>query len=67
MTEAELAELISLSNLVEEIHVERLAALIELAALRNISLESLKKFPQPSFLTNNSHVTSTCGSETGRH
>ena len=42
LTEAELAELISLSNLVEEIHVERLAALIELAALRNISLESLK-------------------------
>ena len=42
LTEAELAELISLSNLVEEIHVERLAALIELAALRNVSLESLK-------------------------
>ncbi|MCA9943852.1 MAG: hypothetical protein KC449_10240 [Anaerolineales bacterium] len=42
LTEAELAELISLSDLVEEIHVERLAALIELAALRNISLESLK-------------------------
>ncbi|MAT99919.1 MAG: hypothetical protein CL608_22495 [Anaerolineaceae bacterium] len=43
LTESELAELISLGNLVEEIQVERLAALIELAALRNVSLEHLKE------------------------
>lgn len=43
LTGAELAELISLSDLVEEIQVERLAALIELAALRNVSLDSLKE------------------------
>lgn len=43
LTEPELAELIALSNRVEEIQVERLSALIELAALRNVSLESLKE------------------------
>lgn len=43
LTEPELAELIALSNRVEEIQVERLSALIELAVLRNVSLESLKE------------------------
>jgi hypothetical protein len=43
LTEAELAELIALSDQVEAIQVARLAALIELAAIRGISLETLKK------------------------
>ena len=43
LTEAELAELITLSDRIEEIQVERLAALIELAALRNVSVEILKE------------------------
>ncbi|MCB8944672.1 MAG: hypothetical protein H6658_13065 [Ardenticatenaceae bacterium] len=43
LTETELAELINLSDLVEEIQVERLSALIELAAVRNISLDALKQ------------------------
>ncbi|MEZ4591111.1 MAG: STAS/SEC14 domain-containing protein [Chloroflexota bacterium] len=50
VTEPELAELIALSDRVEEIQVERLSALIELAALRNVSLESLKEsltLPKP--------------------
>jgi hypothetical protein len=43
LTETELAELIALGNLVEEIQAERLSALIELAAIRNVSLVSLKE------------------------
>ncbi|MEZ4511896.1 MAG: hypothetical protein R3C62_08470 [Chloroflexota bacterium] len=43
LTKTELAELIQLGDLTEEIQVERLAALIELAAIRNVSLASLKK------------------------
>ena len=43
LTEAELGELINLSDLVEEIQVKRLSALIELAAIRDISLDALKK------------------------
>lgn len=43
LTEADLAELMRLSDRVEEIQVERLAALIELAALRNVSLDILKE------------------------
>jgi hypothetical protein len=43
LTAAELAELIMLTDLVEEIQVERLSALIELAAVRGLSLEALKK------------------------
>lgn len=43
LTEPELAELIALGNRVEELQVERLSALIELAALRNVSLENLKE------------------------
>ncbi len=41
LTKAELTELIELGDLIEDIQVERLSALIELAAVRNISLESL--------------------------
>ncbi len=43
LTEAELAELVMLSDLIEEIQVERLAALIELAAIRDVSLDDLKQ------------------------
>jgi hypothetical protein len=43
LTGAELAELMMLTDLVEEIQVERLSALIELAAVRGLSLEALKK------------------------
>ncbi len=43
LTEAELAELFTLSDLIEKIQADRLSALIELAAIRNISLEALKK------------------------
>jgi len=43
LTEAELAELIAMGDLVEEIQAERLSALIELAAIRGVSLESLKE------------------------
>jgi hypothetical protein len=43
LTQPELSELIQLGNVVEEIQVERLSALIDLAAVRNTSLEALKK------------------------
>ncbi|MCP4418209.1 MAG: hypothetical protein GY805_16425 [Chloroflexi bacterium] len=43
LTEAELAELIAMGDRVEEIQAERLSALIELAAIRDVSLESLKE------------------------
>lgn len=43
LTEAELAELIKLGDLIEEIQVDRLVALIELAAVRGISLDTLKQ------------------------
>ncbi|NHZ72262.1 MAG: hypothetical protein GWP17_04150 [Aquificales bacterium] len=43
LTEAELTELIALSDHVEEIQTKRLSALIELAAIRDVSLENLKE------------------------
>ncbi|MCB9434793.1 MAG: STAS/SEC14 domain-containing protein [Ardenticatenaceae bacterium] len=43
LTKPELAELIQLGDLIEEIQVKRLTALIELAAIRNVSLANLKK------------------------
>ncbi len=43
LTKSELAELISLSNLIEKIQVDRLSAMIELAAIRGVSLDALKK------------------------
>ncbi len=43
VTQAELAELIALSDRVEEIQVERLSALIELAAIRDIPLDDVRE------------------------
>lgn len=43
LTESELEELIALGDRIEEIQVERLSALIQLAAIRNVPLESLKQ------------------------
>lgn len=43
LTGDELAELITLTDYVEGIQVERLSALIELAAVRGLSLEALQK------------------------
>lgn len=43
LTAVELTELIALSDYVEEIQTKRLSALIELAAIRNMSLEELKE------------------------
>ena len=43
LTASELSELIALSDRVEEIQTTRLSALIELASLRDVSLDALKE------------------------